>query len=100
MQALYDELRRSSASEVAAERDKLAAIIGGFHDGFCVETARGSADALLTLSNDILEFSGSFTFLISKEIQPRPGSTAPGAARRSPPPPAAGSAAPADRSGG
>ncbi|NCC26678.1 MAG: PAS domain-containing sensor histidine kinase, partial [Gammaproteobacteria bacterium] len=35
MQALYDELRRSSASEVAAERDKLAAIIGGFRDGFC-----------------------------------------------------------------
>ena len=35
MQALYDELRRSSASAVAAERDKLVAIIGGFRDGFC-----------------------------------------------------------------
>jgi CheY-like chemotaxis protein len=35
MQDLYDELRRSSASEVAAERDKPAAIIGGFRDGFC-----------------------------------------------------------------
>jgi two-component system sensor histidine kinase/response regulator len=35
MQALYDELRRTSASEVAAERDKLGAIISGFRDGFC-----------------------------------------------------------------
>jgi PAS domain S-box-containing protein len=35
MQTLYDELRRSSASEVAAERDKLGAIITGFRDGFC-----------------------------------------------------------------
>ena len=35
MQALYDDLRRASASEVAAERDKLEAIINGFRDGFC-----------------------------------------------------------------
>ncbi|NEX18319.1 MAG: histidine kinase [Halochromatium sp.] len=35
MQTLYDDLRRASDSQVAAERDKLEAIINGFRDGFC-----------------------------------------------------------------
>jgi PAS domain S-box-containing protein len=43
MQALYDDLRRASASEVAAERDKLSAIINGFRDGFCALELDGTA---------------------------------------------------------
>ena len=47
MQALYDDLRRASASEVALERDKLEAIINGFRDGFCTLDLQGQ---LLTMN--------------------------------------------------
>ena len=47
MNTLYEDLRRSSASEVAAERDKLRAIIDGFSDGFC----RLDLDGLLVDAN-------------------------------------------------
>ncbi|QVL49628.1 MAG: response regulator [Thiocapsa sp.] len=54
MQALYDELRRSSASEVAAERDKLAAIIGGFRDGFCSLDPHGRLVGMNPASENLL----------------------------------------------
>ena len=41
MQELYEELRRSSESEVAAERDKLASVIGSLSDGLCVLDVEG-----------------------------------------------------------
>jgi PAS domain S-box-containing protein len=54
MQALYDELRQSSASEVAAERDKLAAIIGGFRDGFCSLDPHGRLVGMNPASENLL----------------------------------------------
>ena len=54
MQTLYDELRRASASQVAAERDKLAAIINGFRDGFCSLDADGRLAAMNPASEALL----------------------------------------------
>jgi PAS domain S-box-containing protein len=51
MQTLYDDLRRASASEVAAERDKLGAIINGFRDGFCAL----DLDGLVVMTNPAAE---------------------------------------------
>ena len=41
MQELYEELRRSSRSDVAAERDKLVSVIGSLSDGLCVLDVEG-----------------------------------------------------------
>ncbi len=41
MLALYDSLRRNSESQIAAERDKLRAVIDGFSDGFCTFDGAG-----------------------------------------------------------
>ncbi len=41
MRELYEDLRRVSESQVAAERDKLRAVIDGFSDGFCTLDREG-----------------------------------------------------------
>ena len=46
MQALYDDLRQASESQVASERDKLQAIINGFRDGFCTLDPQGNLQTL------------------------------------------------------
>jgi PAS domain S-box-containing protein len=41
MQALYEKLRRSSETRIAAERDKLRAVIGSVGDGLCAFDQNG-----------------------------------------------------------
>ncbi|MBK1632025.1 hypothetical protein CKO31_15020 [Thiohalocapsa halophila] len=59
MQSLYDDLRCSSESEIARERDKLWAIINGFRDGFCTLDVTGALVSMNPAAQGLLGARGS-----------------------------------------